>query len=322
MYWGLVVVLLVVGDVAMAAGAVVAYPVRPIRLICPLAPGGSVDLASRAIAQELTLALRQQVLVDNRSGGGGNIGAELAAKSPADGYTMVMGSSSTFGVNPSLYKNLPYDAVRDFVPVSFVSFAPNVLVVHPSVAAYSVKDLVTLAREKPGALSFASSGTGGSPHLAGELFKMLARVDIVHVPYKSTGASLNDLLGGHVQLSFGTALALLPQINSGKLRALAVTTDRRVKVLPDILTMAEAGLPGVETTAWNGILVPVGTPRAVVDRLNHEIVRILNKPDVRQQFASQGAEAAGTTSAEFADFIRREIAKWGKVVRTAGLTAN
>jgi tripartite-type tricarboxylate transporter receptor subunit TctC len=288
----------------------------------PLAPGGAVDIAARAVAQELGTSLRQQVVVDNRSGGGGNIGAELAAKAPPDGYTMVMGSSSNFGVNPTLYKNLPYDAVRDFAPVTLVSFAPNALYVHPSVPANTVKELVALAKAKPGTLNFASSGQGGSGHLAGELFKMVTGVDIIHVPYKGTGQALADTVGGQVQMQFGSVIAVLPHVKAGKLRALAVTVPRRVAALPQVPTMAEAGYPAVETTVWNGVLVPAKTPRPIVERLNAEIVKILKRPDLRERFAAQGAEAVGSTSAEFAAHIRREIDKWGKVVRAAGLTVN
>jgi tripartite-type tricarboxylate transporter receptor subunit TctC len=270
----------------------------------------------------LSVSLRQQVVVDNRSGGGGNIGAELAAKAPPDGYTMVMGSSSNFGVNPTLYKNLPYDAVRDFAPVTLVSFAPNALYVHPSVPAQNVKELVALAKSRPGTLNFASSGQGGSGHLAGELFKLVTGVNIVHVPYKGTGQALADTVGGQVQMQFGSVIAVLPHVKAGKLRALAVTVPRRVAVLPQVPTMAESGYPAVETTVWNGVLVPVKTPKPIVDRLNAEIVASLKKPEMRERFAAQGAEAVGSTSAEFAAHIRREIDKWGKVVRAAGLTVN
>lgn len=313
----------VAADAQSPAGlGAVSYPVRPIRFICPIAPGGSVDIASRAIAQKLSESLGQQVVVDNRSGGGGNIGAEIASKAPPDGYTMVMGSSSTFAVNPTLYRNLKYDAIRDFSPVSMVSFAPNVLVVHPTVPASSVKELVALAKAKPGFLAFASSGTGGAPHLAGELFKMVAGVDIIHVPYRGTGQAVADLLAGQVPMSFGTALALLQHIKAGKLRALAVTSHRRIAALPEVPTMAEAGLPGVEVTSWNGVLVPAGTPRAIVVKLNREMVRILNSTEMKERMSSQGAEAAGNTPEEFGAFIKSEIAKWGKVVRAAGLRAD
>jgi len=310
-----------VGIVAAPAAAQ-SYPTKPIRYIVPLAPGGSVDIAARALAQELSMALGHQVVVDNRAGGGGNIGAELAARAAPDGYTIVMGSSSNFGVNPSLYRNLPFDPVRDFEPVSLVSLAPNTLVVHPSVPVRSVKELVALAKAKPGTLNFASSGTGGSPHLAGELFKMVTETDIAHIPYKGTGQALGDLIAGQVQMSFGTVLALLPHIKGGKLRSLAVTVRKRVAALPDVPTMAESDYPAVETTAWNGVLVPAKTPSPIIRRLNVDIVRILSAREVRERFEAQGAEAAPTTPAEFGQFIRHEIDKWGKVVKAAGLKAN
>ncbi len=298
------------------------YPQKPIRFIIPLAPGGSVDIAARLLAQELSVALGQPVTADNRAGGGGNIGAEMAARAAPDGYTMVMGSSSNFGVNPSLYRNLPFDPIKDFEAVSLVSLAPNTLVVHPGIPARTVKELVALAKARPGSLNFASSGTGGSPHLAGELFKLVTETDVTHIAYKGTGQAMNDLLSGQVQMSFGTVLALLPQIKAGKLRALAVTVRKRVSALPDVPTMAESGYPGIETTAWNGVLVPAKTSGAIINRLSSDIARILSTPEMRQRFEAQGAEATPSSPAEFGQFIRDEIEKWGKVVKAAGLTAN
>ena len=301
------------------AAAGTEYPTRPIRFIVPIAAGGSVDIAARNLATRLSDALGQQVVVDNRTGAGGTIGADLAAKSAPDGYTMVMGSSSTFGVNPTLYRKIPYDAVRDFAPVSMVSYAPNVLVLHPGVPAKTIKELVALARAQPGKLNFASSGTGGSPHLAGELFKMVAKVDITHIPYKGTGQSVADLIGGQVQMSFGTIIALLQYIKSDRLRPLAVTTTKRMSALPEVQTFAEAGYPGMEITAWNGVLVPAATPKPVVHRLNREIVKIMSQPEVKAQFQAQGAETGANTPEEFAAYIKNEIDKWGKVVTAAGL---
>jgi len=305
-----------------SAQAAAPYPSKPIRLIVPIAAGGSVDIAARAIAVELSAALGQQVVVDNRPGAGGNIGAELAARSLADGYTLLVGSSSTFGVNPTLYKNLKYDAVKDFSPISLISLAPNVMVVHPSVTAKNVSEFISLAKSRPGRINFASSGTGGSPHLAGELFKMEAGVDIVHIPYKGTGQALSDLIGGQVQLSFGTVLALLPHIQSGKLRPLAVTARKRVSALPDVPTMGESGLPNVVITAWNGVIAPAKTAQPIILMLNREIVRILKKPEVVAQFSAQGAEVAPNSPGEFSLYIKNEIEKWGRVVRAAGLKAN
>ena len=317
------ILLVVLSGIALSAPvAAQTYPQKPVRFIIPLAPGGSVDIAARLLAQELSVTLGQQVTADNRAGGGGNIGAELAARAAPDGYTIVMGSSSNFGVNPSLYRNLPFDPIKDFEPVSLVSLAPNTLVVHPSIPARNVKELVALAKARPGSLNFASSGTGGSPHLAGELFKMVTETNVTHIAYKGTGQAMNDMLSGQVQMSFGTALALLPQIKAGKLRALAVTVRKRVSALPDVPTMAESGYPGIETTAWNGVLAPAKTPGAIISRLNGDIARILSTPDMRQRFEAQGAEATPSSPAEFGQFIHDEIEKWGKVVKAAGLTAN
>jgi tripartite-type tricarboxylate transporter receptor subunit TctC len=297
------------------------YPTRPIRFIVPLAPGGSVDIAARNIAPDLSAILGQQVVIDNRAGAGGNIGADLAAHAPADGYTWVMGSSSTFGVNPTLYRNLNYNAVRDFAPISLVSLAPNVMVVHPALPTANVKEFVAYAKARPGKVNFASSGTGGSPHLAGELFKLVTGVDIVHIPYKSTGQSLTDLIGGQVQVSFGTVLALLPQIQAGRLRALAVTTSHRVDALPQVPTMGEVGYPAIIITAWNGVLVPAKTPRPIIQYLHASLVQVLQKPEVVRQFNSTGAEVAPNSPEAFGAYIKHEIDRWGKVVRNANLQA-
>jgi tripartite-type tricarboxylate transporter receptor subunit TctC len=295
------------------------YPTKPIRIIVPLAPGGSVDLTARIVAEGLTRVLGQTVLIENQPGGGGTIGAGNAAKAAPDGYTMVMGSSSTFAVNPSLMKNLPYDAIKDFAPVSFISFAPNVLVVPPSLPVNTVGDLVAMAKAKPGALTFASSGTGGSPHLAGELFKREAAVDVVHVPYKSSGQSLTDLLAGRIDMSFSTVITLQEQIRSGALKALAVTTPERVEALPDVPTMAEAGYPGVLITAWNGLLMPAGTPPAIVARVSNAVQQLKNDPKFVAQFKKDGSIFVGSDSAYFANYIEKEIAKWREIVKAANI---
>lgn len=307
------------GGHARTAASTPAYPERPVRFIVPLAPGGSVDIMARSVAEWLTEALGQQVVADNRPGAGGTIGAQIAARAAPDGYTMVMGSSSTFGVNPALYRRPGYDAIKDFAPVVFVSFAPNALVVHPSLPARSVAELVAYAKARPGQINFASSGTGGAPHLAGELFKLAAGIDIVHVPYKGTGQALADLLGGQVQMSFGTVLAVLPHVKAGKLRALGVTSAKRAPALPGVPSMTEAGFPAVNATSWNGILVPVRTERRIVERLNREVNRMLSAAGVRERLLAQGAEPGGGSPEEFASFIRNEIAKWGKVVAAIGL---
>ncbi len=295
------------------------YPDHSIRFVCPFAPGGSVDISSRLVAQGLTQNLKQAVVVENRSGSSGIIGTQIVARADPDGYTMVMGSSSTFGVNPAFYPDMGYDVIKDFSPVSMVSIAPNVLVINPKVPAHSVKEFVALLKKQPGKFSFASSGYGGAPHMAGELFKMEAHVDIVHVPYRGTGQAISDLVSGQVQMSFGTALALLPLIKGGQVRPLAVTGDKRLSSLPNVPTMAEAGLPGVQATAWNGVLVPAHTPTAIVDKINQGIVRFLDDPSVKDQFQRLGAEPQSSSPQAFGRYIADEVSRWGKVVREAGL---
>jgi len=298
------------------------FPVRPIRLVVGFAPGGSTDLIARMMAQRMSESFGQSVVIDNRPSGGGIIAAQLVAKSLPDGYTLIMGTSSTFGVNPSLYRNLSYDAIKDFSPIIFVSLAPNVLVVPQSLAVNSVQDLVNMAKAKPGQLNFASSGSGGAAHVAGELFKIVANINIVHVPYKGAGQSLTGLLSGQVQMSFTTIVASLPHIKSGKLKGLAVTSANRMRAVPELPTMAEAKFPEVNATSWNGMLAPAGTPRAVIARLNTEMSRILGGADLRDQLVRQGGEAVGGTPEEFGAFIRNEVEKWGKVIRAAGLSAD
>jgi len=295
------------------------YPTKPIRLILGFAPGGSTDIVTRLMAQRLTESLGQPLVLDYREGAGGTIGTQLASRAASDGYTIIMGTSSTFGANPAMYKNLSYDVIKDFAPVIFISFVPNVLVVHPSVAAKSVQELVALAKAKPGQLNFASSGIGGTTHLAGELFKVVAGVDIVHVPYKGTGQALTDLLSGQVQMSFSTVISMFSHIKAGKLRPLAVTSPKRVLALPEIQTMAESKLPGVNALSWNGFLVPTNTPRAIVEKLNSESNRILNLPEVHEQLTKQGAEPVGGTPEEFSAFVKAEITKWDKVIKAAGI---
>ena len=310
---------------ALAAGGVSAKeaniwtPKHPVRLICPFAAGGSVDVASRFVALGLSKHLGQTVIVDNKSGNAGNIGTETAARAAPDGLTLVMGSSSTFGVNPSIYPNLKYDAIKDFQPVSMVSYAPNVLVAHPSVAAKTVSQLVAFAKANPGKLAYASSGHGGAPHLAAELFKLEAGVDLLHVPYRGTGQALADLASGQVQLSFGTSIALMPFIKSGQVRALAVTSPRRLAVLPEVPTMTEVGLPSVSAMSWNGLLVPAGTPKNIVVRLNQAVVRVVESAEFTRDMAKLGAEPMAGTPEEFAAFIRREIDTWANVIKVSNI---
>ena len=302
------------------ANADQSYPNRPVRFIVPFGTGGSADLTARLIAQKLSESLKQTVVVDNRAGAGGIIGTETAAKAAADGYTLVMGSFGTHTANPSLHSKLGYDPVRDFTPISLVAIVPTILVVHPSVTAASVSDLIALAKSKPDALNYASSGTGTGTHLAGELFNNLAQVRIVHVPYKSAGTAIADLVAGQVQLMYSTLPSVLPLIKAGKLRALGVTTAKRSEAVPDVPAIGES-LKGYDVATWFGVLVPAATPPVIVERLSREIMKVSAMPDVRERLAALGAEPVGNTPAEFARYIRSEIAKWAKVIKAAGIKA-
>ncbi len=303
-----------------AVQAHAAYPDKPIRLVVPYTPGGVTDLLARAVAKALSERVQQSVIVDNRAGAGGNIGAEVVAKSPADGYTLLMGSAATQAINASLYKRLPYDHIKDFAPITLVAEVPNILVVNPLIPARNVSELIAYGKANPDKLSFGSSGTGGTIHLSGELFKSMAGVKMLHVPYKGSAPAVSDLLAGQINLMFDSSVA--PYVKSGKLRALAVTSAKRSPVLPDVPTMAEAGLPGYEATAWFGILAPAGTPPSIVDKLNKNLVAILRDAEVRKWMQSQGADAIGDTPSEFAAYIKTETAKWACVVKEAGVSAD
>jgi tripartite-type tricarboxylate transporter receptor subunit TctC len=304
-----------------AGAAADAYPAKPIRFVVAFPPGGGTDIIARSIAQKLSDRLAQQVVVDNRPGAGGNIGTDIVAKAAPDGYTMLMGSAGPLAINASLFASMPFDPVRDLAPVTLAASTPNVLVVHPSLEAATVKELIALARAHPGGINFASSGHGTPAHLAGELFNSMAGVKLVHVPYKGAAPALADLLGGQVQLMFSTMPPALPHVKDGKLRALAVTSAKRSPAAPDLPTVDEIALPGFEANTWHGVVVPARTPAAIVARLNREIVAILHLPDVVERFSSQGAEALGTTPEEFAAYIRSETLKWAKVVRDSGAKA-
>jgi len=306
---------------ALGAGSsVAAYPERPIRLIVAFPPGGSTDVTARLIAPKMSELLGKQVLVDNRPGAAATLGSDLVAKSEADGYTVLM-SDTTFGIAAALYPKLPYDAQRAFAPVSQVISVPSVLVVHPSLPVKSVKGLIALAKAKPGELNYGSGGVGTPVHMAGELLKLAAHIDIVHVPYKGAGPALTDLLGGQLQLMFPTMPSATPYIKSGRLRALAVTSDQRSSALPDVPTMAEAGTPGVVTEAWFGVQAPAATPQAVIAKLHEAIVQALKDPTLRERFAGEGAHIVASTPGEFKQFIAAEIDKWRKVVASAGVKA-
>jgi tripartite-type tricarboxylate transporter receptor subunit TctC len=293
------------------------YPIRPIRFIVPFPPGGATDTIARLIGQKLTEAWGMQVVIDNRSGGATIIGTDTVAKAAPDGYTILLGSFN-FSVNPSLHPKLPYDTLRDFAPVNLSAYSTLVLVVHPAVPAKTVLELIALAKAKPGTLNYASSGNGSPTHLGGELLRTLAGIDIVPISYKGTIPGMTDLIAGQVQLMFPPLLAPLPQIMSGKLRALAVTSKKRTAVLPEIPTMIEAGVPGLEVIAWYGVLAPARTPRAITDKLNIEISRIVQTGDIKEKLAALGAEPATMSSDEFRKFIESEIIKWTKIVKQSG----
>jgi tripartite-type tricarboxylate transporter receptor subunit TctC len=294
------------------------YPVKPVRMVVPFPPGGATDIVARLIAQKLTDSVGQQVIVDNRAGAGGTIGSDNAAKSAPDGYTLVMATSSTHAIAPSLYSKLPYDPVRDFAPVTLIASATILLAVHPSLPAKSVSELIGIAKKQPNALSFASSGNGGISHLVGEHFKSVAGVQMLHVPYKGDTPALIDLVSGQVHLMFGTAVSFLPYVKAGRLNALAVTNAKRSPIVPNVPTVAESGLPGFEALQWFGIFVPSATPKDVIGRLNAEIVKALKLPDVRERLTGLGAEIVGSTPEQFAAFQKADMAKWAKVVKESG----
>lgn len=316
--YSLAAIAAVFAGACVAHGAQLDYPTRPVRVIVPYLPGGSVDFVGRILAQKLSEAWSQSVLVDNRAGGATNIGAELVARAVPDGHTLFMASVAS-SVNMTLYKRLSYDIVKDFAPVSLLTIVPNLLVLHPSVPVKSVRGLIALAKVKPGELTYASAGIGSSTHLAGEIFKNMAGVDIVHVPYKGGGGAVIDLIAGRVAMYFSTIPSSLPHVKVGKLRALAVTSATRSKSLPNVPTVAESGVPGYETQAWNGLMAPAATPQEVVTRLHAQVVRILAIADVREQFAARGAEVVASSPAEFAAFIKADIARYATVVERAGI---
>jgi tripartite-type tricarboxylate transporter receptor subunit TctC len=295
------------------------YPTKPVRLIVPFAPGGGTDIIGRAIAPHLGQAFGQQVIVDNRPGAGTIIGAEIAARSPPDGYTIFMGINGTMAINPSMYRKLPYDPVKDFAPIAMLGVGPNVLVVHPSLPARSVKDLIAIAKARPGQLSFASSGTGGAPHLAGELLKSMAKIDMTHIPYKGAGPATVDLVAGHVQVMFAGLGAAIPHIKSGRLRGIAVASAKRSASIPELPTIADT-LPGFEASTWFALFAPAGTPKDIVARLNSEVIKVMGRKDVQQQLLAQGYEAGTSTPEQLAALLKQDIPRWASVIRGAGIT--
>jgi tripartite-type tricarboxylate transporter receptor subunit TctC len=310
---------------AMALAALVhvpaqaqAWPDKPIHFVVGFTAGGPSDVLARALGQKMAETLKQAIVVDNRPGAGGNTAAEVVAKSAADGYTWLLGNNSILATNAALYSHLPFDPVKDFAPVGLVATQPNILVVNNNVPAQSVKELIELARAKPGQLNFASSGAGAAAHLSGQLFKTLAGIDIVHVPYKGAQPALTDVIAGQVQMMFATSASVMPFIKTNRVRALAVTSLKRMGELPAVPTMVEAGVPGFEAVTWHGIVVPAGTPPAVIARIHDELQRALNSADIRGQFKTLGVEPAPGTPQAFADYIKVEIPRWTKVVRESG----
>ena len=311
-----------IGAVPASVFAQAGYPTKPVTIVVPFAAGGTTDILARIIGQALTTELGQSVIVDNRAGAGGNIGGALAAKAPADGYTLFMGTVGTHAINASLYKKMPFDPIKDFAPLTRVANVPNLLVANPAQPYKTVKELIAYAKANPGKVNFGSSGNGSSIHLSGELFKSLARVDMVHVPYKGSAPAVTDLLGNQIGIMFDNMPSAIQHVRSGKLVPIAVTTAKRSPELPNVPTIAEAGVPGYEATSWFGMFAPAGTPAPVLARLNAALVKVLAQPDVKKKINEQGAETYSETPAQFAAFIQAESVKWGKVVKESGASVD
>jgi tripartite-type tricarboxylate transporter receptor subunit TctC len=302
----------------LVPAAIAAYPEKTVRIIVPYPPGGPTDILGRRIAERLSPALGQQVIIDNRAGAGGAIGSDLAAKSPPDGYTLLWGTSGSHAINPGLNPRLPYDAIKDFAPVTLVAKGTNVLVVHPSLPVRTPGELIKLVRTQPGRLNYASSGNGSTSHMAGEMFKLHSNAQITHVPFKGASPAIIALISGEVEMAVLDVPALLPHIKAGKLRALGVASMKRSPVLPQVPTLDDAGLRGLDASSWHGVFAPARTPRDIVARLNAEILKALKAPEVAERFAALGVEAVGNTPEEFAEFLRQEILRWAKVVKQSG----
>ena len=300
-------------------GLAQSYPVKPIRIVVPYPPGGTTDILAREIGQKLGESLKQSVVVDNRPGANGNIGAQAVATAAPDGYTLLMSPAGTLTSNPHLYATMPFDTFKSFAPITIVAETPHFVVVNPAVPANSIPELIALAKARPGTLTFASPGTGSSPHLSGELFKTMAGVNLQHVPYKGAAPAINDLLGGVVTMSFDTVPSSTPHVKAGKLRALAVTSAKRLPNFPEVPTVAESGVPGYESTTWFGLLAPAGTPKDIVDKLHAEVIKAMQTPDIKERFARQGADPVGNTPEQFTGVLQSETAKWGKVIKDSGV---
>ena len=312
--------LLVASGVHAQTKGAAPYPTKPIRFVVPFVPGGPTDIQGRMLGEKLSQRVGQQVIVDNRGGAGGNIGMEIVARAPADGYTLVIATVGTWAVNPHLYR-LSFDVVKDFQPITQVSTSPGVLIVHPTVNAKTVKDLIALAKEKPGSLNYGSSGVGGFGHISGELFTLMTGTKMTHVPYKSSAPSLTDLIGGQIQVLFNNMISTTPHVKTNRVRALATTGAKRSPALPDLPTIAEAGVPGYENSSWSAVAGPAGMPRPLVTRLHREFVEILKMPDIQQKHADVGAEIIASTPEQFHAYLKAEVAKFGKLVKAAGIKA-
>jgi tripartite-type tricarboxylate transporter receptor subunit TctC len=303
---------------SMGNAAAQAWPSKPIKWIVPFAPGGTTDILARTVGEKLSVALGQPVVIENKPGAGGGVGADFTAKAAPDGYTIMGGTISTHAINASLYSKLPYDPVKDFVPITLIARVPNLLVVNPDIPAKNVTELIVLLKANPNKYTFASSGNGTSQHLSGELFKSMAGVEMQHIPYKGSPPALQDVVGGQVSMTFDNITTAWPLAKAGKLRPLAVTTAKRSAIAPEVPTLAESGLPGFEVGSWQGVFAPAGTPPDIVKRLNVEIVKILNSPDVKEKLTALGAEPVGDTSEQFSAYVKSEVVKWSEIVKKSG----
>jgi len=315
--WWVALVALVAAAVPMQVLAQ-AWPSKPIKYVVPFAPGGTTDILARTVGEKLSIALGQPVVVENKPGAGGGVGADFTAKAAPDGYTIMGGTISTHAINASLYSNLPYDPVKDFAAITLIARVPNLLVINPDIKAKNVAELIALMKANPGKFTFASSGNGTSQHLSGELFKSMAGVDMQHIPYKGSPPALQDVVGGQVSMTFDNITTAWPLAKAGKLRPLAVTTAKRSSIAPEVPTLAESGLPGFEVGSWQGVFAPAGTPPEIVKRLNAEIVKILNMPDVKERLVALGAEPVGDTPEQFSAYVKSEVAKWSDIVKKSG----
>ena len=295
------------------------YPNKPVRVVVPYPPGGPTDIVARVVFQQVSASTGQQFVIENRAGAGGNIGAEAVARSPADGYTLLI-ATTAHAINMSLFKNLSYDVQKDFAPITLLTQGPLMLVANPAFPANSVAELIALGKSKPGTLSFASSGNGQSTHLSAELFNTLAGIRMTHIPYKGSAPALSDVMSGQVNLMFDTTLSAMPFVKAGKLKALGVTSPARTPAAPEVPTIAESGLPGYEVLAWNGLLAPAGTPRAVIAVLNEELNKAMQLPQIREKFSAQGFAASSNSPEQFSSFLRQEVDKWSRTVKASGAT--